>query len=114
MVIGRLPCEPLNAFGLNILLRFRARPFIWELIGLTKGAMKSLASGTLERKFMAKNIELTIDEKCLIKDILNTIMADDDLRKGFRSYCNTSVPQMRKIAGKLTDQVREAAIEPMT
>ena len=58
---------------------------------------------------MAKNIDLTVEEKCVLRDILDTIVGDDDMRRGFRRYCNTNVPQMRKIMGKLNAQVLEAS-----
>ena len=54
-----------------------------------------------------KNTNLTVDEKLALVDVLETIDADDDLRRGFRNYCNIKVPELRKIVKKLRVQARE-------
>jgi hypothetical protein len=62
---------------------------------------------------MAKNTttknELTGNEKATLKSILEVIMEDSDLRKGFRAFCQVSVPEMRKMRNKLDAQLLTVA-----
>lgn len=54
---------------------------------------------------------LTDGDKFDILQILELIVNDDDLRRGFRNYCSITVPTMRKIMKKLEFQTNGSDIK---
>lgn len=52
-----------------------------------------------------KNIDLTLDDKIILRDILDLILSDDDLRRGFRVCSAVTCREMGKLSRKLNKQI---------
>jgi hypothetical protein len=54
---------------------------------------------------MTKIKPLTNDEMCILRDILDTILEDGDLRRGIKNVVGTTSGQLKSISIKLSDLV---------
>jgi len=50
---------------------------------------------------------LTLGDKVLLRDILRTILGDDDLRRGFRGACVATTAEMNRVFKKLEQDIND-------
>ena len=45
--------------------------------------------------------KLTLSDRVILRDILRTILMDDDLRRGFRGSCVVTTRELERVHGRL-------------
>lgn len=49
--------------------------------------------------------KLTLGDRAILRDILRTILGDDDLRRGFRGSCVVTTRELARVHKKLEDGI---------
>jgi len=57
--------------------------------------------------------KLTVEDKIFLRNVLDLILNDEDLRRGFRQ-CGTSVREMNRVHGRLENEIDAAIQESST
>lgn len=92
-----------NIYGLHERLGFKTAEEAWDANPLLEGSVNPSDL----RVVKTRKKTLTLGERVIMRDILNTILGDDDLMRGFRNACVVSRGELNRLHQKLTVEIHD-------